>query len=368
MLRRFAVFLAVFQTVLFLAHFFLFVTLSYAWAPRSGVKILAVALGLLSISFLCASLLAFRYFNVVVRTFYKLAAVWLGTFNYLFIAACLWWVVYGVLSVAEMDFPPRALAAVLFGLALAISIYGVVNASWTRVKRISVQLPGLPESWRGRTIALVSDLHLGNVRNARFTQKIVRKIMREQPAMALIAGDLFDGTPLDADRAAAPLTELRPPLGAFFAEGNHEEFGSPARFLAAIAKTGVRVLDNEHVDVDGLQLISVAYRDATHTEHLRAVLVKMDIDRQRASILLTHAPDRPQTAEQAGISLQVSGHTHRGQFFPFTWITARMYRQFVYGLSRIGGLQVYTSCGAGTWGPPLRVGSRPEIVMIRLEP
>jgi len=372
-LKRFAVFLSVFQSVLFLAHYFLFETLVFAWGtPDRSLQLkLAIALAVLSICFLAASLLGFRYYNVVVRTLYKVSAVWLGTFSYLFMAACAWWLVYGALSLARIDFSPRALAEVLFGLALATSAYGVVNAGWTRVKRITVGLAGLPESWRGRIIALVSDLHLGNVRNAGFTRRIVRKIVREKPAMVLIAGDLFDGTPVDAERAAAPLAELmqesRVPLGAFFAEGNHEEFSSPAAFLAAIGKTGVRVLDNENVDVDGLQLIGVPYKHATHTEHFRSVLAKMGIDRRRASILLTHAPDRPQVAEEAGISLQVSGHTHRGQYFPFTWITARIYRQFVYGLSRIGSLQVYTSCGAGTWGPPLRVGSQPEIVMIRLE-
>jgi uncharacterized protein len=370
-LKRFAVFLSVFQSVLFLAHYFLFETVVFAWGPSVEARILAVALAVLSVSFLGVSLLTFRYYNVVLRTLYKVAAVWLGTFSYLFIAACVWWIAYGLLSAANVNFSPRGWAEVLFGLALATSVYGMVNAGLTRVKRITVRLAGLPDSWRGRTIALVSDLHLGNVRNARFARRIVRKIMREKPAMVLIAGDLFDGTPLDAERAAAPLTELlrdsRTPLGAFFAEGNHEEFGTPAAYLAAIAKTGVRVLDNENVDVDGLQLIGVPYKHATNTEHFRSVLAKMGIDRQRASILLTHAPDRPQVAEEAGISLQVSGHTHRGQYFPFTWITARMYRQFVYGLSRTGGLQVYTSCGAGTWGPPLRVGSQPEIVIIRLE-
>jgi len=372
-LKRFAVFLSVFQSILFLAHYFLFETLVFAWgiAHRTVRLELAATLGVLSICFLGTSLLAFRYYNLAVRTLYKVSAVWLGTFSYLFMAACAWWLAYAALSITKVNFSPRALAEVLFGLALATSTYGVVNAAWTRVTRITVQLAGLPEPWRGRTIALVSDLHLGNVRNAGFTRRIVRKILREKPSMVLIAGDVFDGTPLEAERAAAPLAELfqnsQTPLGAFFAEGNHEEFSSPAAFLAAIAKTGVRVLDNENVNVDGLQLIGVPYKHATHTEHFRSVLAKMGIDRRRASILLTHAPDRPQLAEEAGISLQLSGHTHRGQYFPFTWITARIYRQFVYGLSRIGGLQVYTSCGAGTWGPPLRVGSQPEIVIIRLE-
>ena len=367
MLKRFAVFLSVFQSVLLLAHFLLFETLVYAFNPRLNTMLLAVALAALAVSFLGASLLAFRHFNIVVRMFYKAAAVWLGTFNYLFMAACAWWLVYGALYLTNVKVSRAALAAVLFGLALATALYGFVNAGWTRVKRISVQLPTLPESWRGRTIALVSDLHLGHVRNEGFTRSVVRKIVRENPAMVLIAGDLFDGTAVNSERAVAPLSELRPPFGAYFAEGNHEEFSNPAAFLAAISKTGVRVLDNEVLDLDGLQLLGVPYRHATHAEHFRSVLQKLAIDRARASILVTHAPDRPEVTREAGISLQVSGHTHGGQFFPYTWITARIYRQFVYGLSRIGGLQIYTSCGVGTWGPPLRVGSQPEIVLIQLQ-
>lgn len=357
-----------FQTVLLLAHFFLFETLLFAWTPsRPAERILAAALAVLSVGFLGASLLGFKYYNATVRVLYRIGAVWLGTFNYLFLAAVGWWLFYAALTFAKVNFSSRELTIAIFGLALAASAYGVVNAAWTRVKRVTVRLAGLPEWWRGRSFALISDLHLGNIRNAGFTRRIVRKIVGEKPEMVIIAGDLFDGTPVDAARVAAPLTALQAPLGAFFCEGNHEEFGNPAPFLAAIVQAGVRVLENENVDVRGLQLLGVPYRHATHAEHFKSVLAKLGIDRSRASILITHAPDRPQVAEEAGVSLQVSGHTHRGQFFPFTWITARMYRQFVYGLSRIGSLQVYTSCGAGTWGPPLRVGSTPEIVMIRLE-
>jgi hypothetical protein len=366
-LRRFAVFLSVAQSILFLAHYILFQTLVFAFQPRSGSMVLAVALGLLSISFLGSSVLAFRSYNILVRTVYKVGAVWLGTFNWLFMAVCAWWLAYGAWSFADVRFSPRLLAAGLFGLALATGAYGVVNASWTRVKRITVQLAGLPDSWHGRTIALVSDLHLGNIRNSGFARRIVEKINRENPAMVIVAGDLFDGTPLDAEGAAAPLSGLRPPLGSFFVEGNHEEFLNPAPYVKAIEKAGVRALYNENIDVDGLQVLGVPYREATHAEHLRSVLTQLRIDRTRASILITHAPDHPEVAAEAGISLQVSGHTHLGQMFPYTLIAKRIYRQFVYGLSRIGGLQVYTSSGAGTWGPPLRVGSQAEIVIIRLE-
>ena len=368
MLRRFAGFLVVFQSVLFLAHFWLFETLLFALGPKPTVAhLLAWSLAVLSICFLGTSLLGFRYYNAVVRTLYRISAVWLGAFSYLFIAACAWWIVYIPTMFLHIDVPSRELALPFFGTALLVSAYGVIHGAFPQTKRITVRLGNLPDWWQGRIIALISDLHLGNIRGAAFAQRMVGKINAEKPELAIIAGDLFDGTPIDAAPAAAPLAALNLPLGAFFTEGNHEEFRDTEQLLSAISKAGVHILDNEKVDLHGLQLLGVPYRHATHTEHFESVLAKLQIDRSRASILVTHAPDRPQVAEAAGISLQLSGHTHHGQYFPFTWLAARIYRQFVYGLSSIGSLQVYTSCGAGSWGPPLRVGSTPEIVLIRLE-
>jgi uncharacterized protein len=127
------------------------------------------------------------------------------------------------------------------------------------------------------------------------------------------------------------------------------------------------VLANEKVEADGLQIIGVPYNNATQDGHLASVLHKIGVDRGRASILLVHAPDRPHIAEAAGVSLQLSGHTHLGQFIPWSWMAQRMYRKFVYGLSWIGKMQVFTSSGAGTWGPPLRLGSNPEIVMLEFQ-
>jgi predicted MPP superfamily phosphohydrolase len=111
----------------------------------------------------------------------------------------------------------------------------------------------------------------------------------------------------------------------------------------------------------------VPYRNAVNGSQFASVLRDIGWDRNRASILLIHAPDHPEIAEAAGVSLQLSGHTHLGQYIPWSWMARRVYRQFVYGLSRIGKMQVLTSSGAGTWGPPLRLGSNPEIVMLEFE-
>jgi predicted MPP superfamily phosphohydrolase len=352
-----------------LAHWFLYETWTAFWATEDppGISKLQVTLAVLAFSFVVASLLAWRYSNIAVRVLYKISAVWLGVLSFCFLAACSCWLLYGGGRLFGLHPDRRVLAVVLFALALVVSLYGIVNAAWTRVKRITIKLPNLPESWRGRVAALVSDTHLGHVRGRGFMRRIVAMLTRLHPDIVFIGGDLYDGTAAHVDELAAPWANLSAPLGAYFVTGNHEEFSDPAKYLNAVQHSGVRVLNNEKVMVDGLQIVGVHFRDSTNDDRFRAVLRQAAVDRDRASILLTHAPDRLKIAEEEGISLQLSGHTHGGQFFPFTWITSRLYGKFVYGLQRLGNLMVYTSYGAGTWGPPLRVGTKPEIVLIQFE-
>lgn len=157
------------------------------------------------------------------------------------------------------------------------------------------------------------------------------------------------------------------PFGAYFVTGNHEEFSSPTEYLDAVKRFRIRVLVNEKVIVDGLQIVGVDYRDSTNPERFRSILRRAALQHDAASILLVHTPDRLPISAEEGVSLQLSGHTHRGQYFPFTLIVSRIYGKFAYGLNYFGNLAVYTSCGAGTWGPPMRLGSNPEIVLIHFE-
>jgi hypothetical protein len=326
-----------------------------------------LALGLLSVSFIAASLLAYRYTNAALRAFYRAAAVWLGLLTFLFLAAISSWIILGVARLAGLDVNFHRTVELLYGAAVVVGLYGVFNASWTRITRTTVLLANLPAAWRGRRAALISDVHLGHVRNGSFLRRLVAKTLREVPDAIFVAGDLYDGTAIDAQRAAEPLNQLVAPQGVYFVAGNHEQFGDDSKYLNAIAAAGVRVLSNEKVEVDGLQIVGVPYRNAAQGGQLTSVLESIRLDGNRASILLTHAPYHPEIAEAAGVSLQLSGHTHLGQFIPWSWMARRIYRQFVYGLSRIGKMQVFTSSGAGTWGPPLRLGSNPEIVVLHFE-
>ena len=362
--------ICVIQALLVLAHWFVFST-CIAFFPGLAPAVVAelhAAMLVLAFSFVIATLLTFRFSNIAVRFVYWLAAVWLGLFNFFFWASLLAWIAWFALRLAHIPANPAAirplLGGVLYGMAALVGLYGLVNARILRVRRIAVQLPNLPASWKGRRAVLFSDLHLGHINSARFCRRTVAKAASFEPDIVFLPGDLFDGTKANLDRLVAPLKELTPPLGIYFSTGNHEEFTDPTQYIEAIGRAGIRVLKNELVDVDGVQVAGVFYHSSTTPLRMKAALDSMKLDRARPSILLNHAPTRLPTVEQAGFSLQLSGHTHGGQIVPITWITQSIYGPFTGGLHRFGALQVYTSTGAGTWGPPMRIGTRPEMIVL----
>jgi hypothetical protein len=363
--RRILVFAAIAQSLLFLAHLFIYETWTSFWGP--GTLKLQIMVGLLSVSFISTSILGFRYAHRVVRLLYTISVVWVGLLSFFMLAAGLCWVVYGAVRLFGLPWQPRTIAVVLFGLAIVASLYGMVNAACTRVKRITIKLPNLPESWRGRTAALVSDTHLGHVRNYGFIRRIIAMLTQLRPDVVFISGDLYDGMAADLDRLAEPWATLAAPFGAYFVAGNHDGFTGHAKHVEAVEQSGIHVLNNEKVNLDGLQIVGMHYRDSTNAGRFRSILQQAALDRDRPSILLTHMPSGLDIAEEEGISLQLSGHTHGGQLFPYTWVASRVWGQFNYGLKRLGNLLVYTSSGTGTWGPPMRVGTNPEIVLIQFE-
>jgi predicted MPP superfamily phosphohydrolase len=364
---RIPIAVSIIQAFLFLVHIAIYTTWTYFWGAMDMTSAMELRIGLaiLSVSFVAASLLAHQYFNPLVRAAYTIASVWLGLVNFLFLAACTCWIAYGVPLLFGVQLEKRTLAIVCFGLGLLAGICAIVNATWTRVVRVTVKLPNLPAAWRGRTAAVVSDLHLGHVRNAGFLRRIVLKLSQLRPDVLFIPGDMFDGTAVDLEPLTKPWAEFSAPLGSYFITGNHEQFFSPSKYLDAVRQSGIRVLENEKIVLDRLQIVGVHDRDSASVDRFRSILRQAAVDRSVASILLVHNPHRLPLAEEAGISLQLSGHTHRGQFFPFTAVVSRIYGNFAYGLNRFGDLMVYTSCGAGTWGPPMRLGSNPEIVLIQ---
>jgi predicted MPP superfamily phosphohydrolase len=328
---------------------------------------LRVALGLLSISLVLTSLLAFRYLSLPVRFVYTASAGWLGILYLLILASAIAWVIYGLATVFHFPINRRILMEVLLGIALLTSLYGFINAATLRTTRVSVQIQDLPVQWKGKTAVWVSDFHLGQVRNYGFSQKIGGMIQHLKPDILFVGGDLYDGVALDRDRAIEPLSRISAPYGKYFITGNHEQFREQSEYLPAVRRAGFRVLNNEMIEVEGLQIIGVGYRESRGEQQFRTILKDSMIDRRKPALLLKHAPFHLNVAEEEGVTFQISGHTHQGQVLLFRHITARVYQGYDYGLKKFGRLLVYTSSGAGTWGPPMRVDTVPEIVVVKFE-
>ena len=360
-------------SILLAGHFFVYrtwIAFHGGLPPADSGWLRAVVLAL-AFSFVAASLLSFRHSNPPVRIFYKIASLWLGFLNFFFWASCLTWLAWLVVRFSGMVSHPAAarpwIVGTLFSLAIVVSIYGAINARLIRIHHFTVKLPGLPEQWRGRSAVLLSDLHLGNINGAGFCRRVAAMTACFKPDIVFLPGDLFDGTKGDLDRLTKPLDQLAPPFGIFYSTGNHEEFTTSTHYVGAVRRRGLRNLDNECADVDGLQIAGVTWSESAYPIRMKSALDAMKLDRSRASILLNHSPSRLALVERSGFNLQLSGHTHGGQIAPFTWLTRRIFGEFTHGLHKFGALQVYTSSGVGTWGPPMRVGTHPEIVVLRFE-
>jgi uncharacterized protein len=366
---RFVLALLVIQSIFCLLHFFLYKTVvELVWEPSYGpLRLLRIAFVILSFVFVAASVLAFFANNLILRVFYTLAALWTGLGSFLFWAAVASWFVALTETFTNLPLHARGVAQLLFAIATLAAIAAALNAQFPRMRRYTVKLPNLPEAWRGRTAALVSDLHLGHVHHLGFSRRIVQMVDRANPDLVLIAGDFYDGTKVDLELMVSPWRRLKPQVGIYFSTGNHEEFRKTEAYLDALRSVGIRVLNGEKVVADGLQIAGVHHHETVHADTFRAALAKAEIDRNAPSILISHSPHRLNIPEQAGISLQVSGHTHGGQFWPYNWLTNRIFGEYVHGLHKFGEMQVITSYGAGTWGPPMRLGTTPEIILIEFE-
>jgi len=263
---------------------------------------------------------------------------------------------------------PAIFGSAAVALACLYSAYGLWNAYHPRARNLTVRIKNLPPAWRGRKVVQLSDLHLGYILRAGFASRLVAMANAESPDLVVITGDLFDGADGKLEELIAPLKALQAPLGIYFVSGNHETYLSVERAYAALRTTPVRILADEGVVIDGLQVIGISYPERGHSKDFAQAIAKVPgFDPALPSILLYHSPTHIAEAKAAGISLQLSGHAHQGQILPIQLISRLVYGRYYHGLHVEGDYTIYTSSGAGTWGPTLRTGNHPEIAVIQLE-
>jgi len=383
-------FIATIQTLILVAHVLFSLSVIRFFpitSPVSKTIFYAVMAGL-ALSFVSAFLLLRLHGSAATVFYYRFAAIWMGFLIHFLVAVAAAWAIILASKWAGISINRPVTAGILLTAAALFSIYGMWNASHPRVREIAVPVRHVPEYWANRRIVLLSDIHLGHMQGKAFAEKLAGRVNALDPDLILITGDLLDGVNGSYDDVIRPITRLRARFGVFLVTGNHEYYVGIHKALDIIKKTHIRVLDNEWITMNGLELIGVNYPGIESLTDIKNLPENKAAGHAR--ILLFHTPTTirkhagdlngrhtrsywtPDTSfdlnAQLNADLQLSGHTHHGQIFPFNLITRLLFDGFDYGLKQTGNFQIYTSCGTGTWGPPMRTAGISEITLIRLTP
>ena len=347
-----------------------------AWGARFG-SILLVAL---FASIPLSMILRRRGRSGAVRWMLPLAYFWMGSFGVLlsvvFVSDLARWAFLAVHApLAAVDLSELARAQ-----ALAIVVVGAALVAWAvrtargraQVERVQVAIPGLGTDMVGLTIAQISDIHIGETLRRPFLEQTVAQVNALDADIVAITGDLVDGYVRELKDEVAPLGELKARLGVFFVTGNHEYYWDGPAWEGHVRALGVTVLHNEHKvlrrgqDAIALGGVTDLHGGDFAADHdSRPDLAFAGAPTGIPRVLLAHQPKSAEAASRAGVALQLSGHTHGGQIYPFN-LFVRLQQPAVAGLKRLYGIWVYTHRGTGFWGPAMRLGPTPEIALLEL--
>ncbi|MGO8968801.1 MAG: metallophosphoesterase [Myxococcaceae bacterium] len=349
--------------------------LSAGWAAL-GWTLLGLAVASVPTGFI----LVRSHGNTLTRGLFTFATFWLGAAGILLTATLLtdlgrlaWDFTRGFPHGAAQVHEARVQAALILLLAVALTAWALFSAALVlRLRRVTVRLAGLGSGLEGLRIVQISDLHIHRAPDRRFLQRVVARVNALAPDIVAVTGDLVDGLVPAVRDLIAPLGELRARFGVYYVTGNHEYYWGGPAWEAEVHGLGLTVLRNTHrvIARGGSELALGGVPDLQgirfHPDHAcRPDLAFAGAPPGIPRILLAHQPAAARTAAEAGVHLQLSGHTHGGQIFPFhlfVWLS----QPVLSGLRKLWGIWVYTHRGTGTWGPRMRLGAAPEIAEITL--
>jgi hypothetical protein len=381
---QFFIFISVMVLVTASVHYYLWVRLvrDPAWphpARTLGGVLLAVLFGLMAVSM---PLYRFLPRPVSIPLMWGVY-LWMGTMLLLFLSTLaldLFRLLLGFSSPGAPDLERRTLlhrllAATALGGSGALAVLATRQAlGRVAVRDLTVTLPRLPQAWSGLRVVQLTDLHIGPTIDGAWLEDVVAQVNALSPDLVAITGDLVDGSVADLAAHVAPLGKLRARHGVFFVTGNHEYYSGADAWIAELRRLGVRVLRNERVELTSAARVPflVAGVDDYHSHgwpghgpDLAAAL--RGRDPAHPVLLLAHQPAAISEAAALGVDLQLSGHTHGGQIWPWGFMV-RLQQPYVSGLHQVPGghTQIYVSNGTGYWGPPMRLGAPAEITHLTL--
>lgn len=353
---------------LLICHFFVYYLLLKIFNVNNKKVKLKLALLIITL-FLAVFITLYlfnRYDHALIRLIYIIFASWMGiALNIIFLAS-LFLFFKKILNIFRVEIKRDYFIYSFLGLLIIIISLSFYRAFIPRISSYEVFIENLPLGWENKKIVHVSDLHLGPIYRANFLNRIIKKINTLNPEAVFISGDFFDGRKTDFSWLNHLLDSMKVNRGIFYSFGNHDLYLGADQVKAVINNEDLVILDDKIVTIDDLQIIGINYLNNGSNELVLDVLKENNYNEGKASILMFHAPQNILAFKEAKIDLQLSGHTHDGQLFPFNYLVKWFHQGYGYGFFNEGDFNLVVSSGLGTWGPPMRIAKRSEIVEIVL--
>jgi len=260
----------------------------------------------------------------------------------------------------------RVTATAVISLVTIVVAYGFINAHIIRVRTFDISIPKDAGNRKTLNIVMASDMHLSSIIGKNRINSIVEKINSLSPDIVLLPGDIVDGdlNPVISQNLGESLRNIKAPLGVYAITGNHEYIGGVEEACKYISEHGVKLLRDSSVFIDSSFYV-VGREDRSARKRLSLAALMKGVDDKYPVVLMDHQPFHLEEAEENGVDLQLSGHTHYGQVWPFNYVTNMVY-ELAYGYLVKGPTHIYVSSGVGTWGPPIRIVADPEIVNVKM--
>jgi uncharacterized protein len=379
---NFVIFFSVALSVYALINYYIFIREWEAGGFQSTWRTVYVAAFLLlSLSFIAGRMLERVKLSWLSSTLVLLGSFWLAAMVYFLLFA------FAIDIIRLLNFivpffpsfltvnPERTKELTSFAVivvVLVIVLGGYINARTPVIKTLELSIPKNGRAMRSLNIAVASDIHLGTIVCKSKLERIVERINSLKPDLVLLPGDVVDEDigPVIKNNLGETLRKIRSKYGVVAITGNHEYIGGVEPACGYLEEHGITMLRDASVKIgDGLYVVGredISIRGFTGKMRKPLPELMAEVDKSYPVILMDHQPFRLADAEANGVDLQLSGHTHHGQLWPFNFITKKVY-ELSWGYKKKGNTHYYVSCGVGTWGPPIRTGNRPEIVNIKLQ-